>query len=642
MKKNDKVSTEKTYFSCLDIYESSAYNLEQSENETSYSDFARKPGTTLLTRYTILKVLKENAFGFIYLVERINKHTKYIIKEFFPHDYVTRNNQGDMILNTPLDIDSLIRFNYMQNFFMGEANNLEKVSIKPHENILNIASVEKNKNNTTYIIYPHKEGMTFHRYMEIKSRMGKDQLDSKGLDKILKPLLSAVKHLHSLGIYHLNIKPENILIQENGDLLLSGFESSTFFNDDDSRVFCNAYTLPCAAPEQIRNNGATSIGPESDIYGIGVLLYKMVTGGYPPDAKERIKCIEKDIQYDPYISLQKKEKLLAKYDYSLLYAIDKSMMFSTKDRFKDIKSFEDALVNPESVADKSVLKNKKNLLWYFLLSLAVIYIVFEGLNKIGDDEVAAIPSPKIIDKVTTEQPEIEKESIDTEYIDKDKKDDIEFSKNIDEKHLDEIKDTAADSNITSVSESKTEKNEDIVEDSNEMSVKEEQDLIVEEEINITSVSKSQTDENDVSVVDIKKKIEKTKPVENTKFKIEKSKVIKVDKKVEKIKTPEVKVNDVLKIDKTVQQRSKKILQKRKKRVVRKKKIIKKKSIEIKKKTSSKTSSGLVWFCKAIGGNIRASARNSDKTRSKNMALGQCRRKAGSQKNCRILNCFLLR
>jgi len=175
-----------------------------------------------------------------------------------------------------------------------------------------------------------------------------------------------------------------------------------------------------------------------------------------------------------------------------------------------------------------------------------------------------------------------------------------------------------------------------------MSVKEEQDLIVKEDINLTSVREIKIDENDVSVVDIKKKIEETKPVENTKFKIEKSKVIKVDKKVEKIKTPEVKVNDVLKIDKTVQQRSKKILQKRKKRVVRKKKIIKKKSIEIKKKTSSKTSSGLVWFCKAIGGNIRASARNSDKTRSKNMALGQCRRKAGSQKNCRILNCFLLR
>jgi serine/threonine protein kinase len=633
LKKNDKVSTEKTYYSCLDIYESSTYDVDQRQEETVYSNYARKPGSLLLTRYTILKVLKENTFGFIYLVERINKNTKYIIKEFFPHEFVRRNDKEDMILNTPLDIESLIRFNYLQNFFIGEANSLEKISIKPHDNIIKIASVEKNQNNTTYIIYPHNEGMTFHRYMEIKARMGKDQLDSKGLDKILKPLLQAVKHLHTLGIYHLNIKPENILIKEDGDLLLLGFESSTFFNDDDSRVFCNAYTLACAAPEQIHAKGASRIGPESDIYGIGVLLYKMVTGRYPPDAKERIACIEKEIKYDPYVFLQEKEELLEKYNPSLLLAIDKAMMLSKNDRFKDIKSFENTLFNIDIIPEPSVITNKKNLLLYSVLLLASIYIIFEWVGKIESDEkVVAIPSHEeiLIDKQTTVHTVIKEENIDDVSENLDKDEDVESTKKIDEKHLEKVEDILADTKVTSVEKA--------------------QDIIVQEEIDTAYVKEIQVDINDSYVDTLKKKdIENKEITEKTILKIEKPKIINIDENKipliemkKNIKIKEVKLNTVLKTDKTVQQTTKKILKQRKKRVIRKKKITKKKHIQIKKNTSAKTSSGLVWYCKAIGGNVRASARNSDKSRSKNIALEQCRRKAGSQKNCRILNCFLLR
>lgn len=610
MKKNDKVSSEKTYFSCLDIYESSStYDLDQGGEETAYSKYARKPGSLLLARYKIIKVLKENTFGFIYLVERVNKNTKYIIKEFFPHEYVTRNDKEEMILNTPLDIDSLIRFNYMQNFFMGEANNLEKISIRPHPNIIKIASVEKNKNNTTYIIYPHKEGMTLHRYMEIKARMGK-QLDNRGLDKILKPLIDALEHLHSLGIVHLNIKPENILIQEDGSLLLLGFEASTFFNDEDSRVFCNAYTLPYAAPEQINiNNSAHIIDGASDIYAVGTLLYKMVTGIYPPDVKERMACKAKHIEYDPYMFLQEKKELLEKYNFPLLVAIDKSLMLSRKERFKDMLSFKNALFGAPSIPVKSFVENKRNFLLYISVLLASIYIIFEGLSQIGNnDKVVVTPVPEKIVKSeqNTSLLKIEDESIeDVSRNNTDsRKEYVEFAETVKIKEI-------------SIDENKSKEIENIVKDMILLNTDNVEKSPVEE-INAVStnvINEIPSDENRTTLNDMLK-----------------------DKNTE---SQEATLNIILQKKKTVKKTAKKILKKRKKRVIRKKRIKKKTRIQSRKPTV-KSRSGLVWYCKAIGGNIRTSARNADKVRSKNMALNQCRRRAGSKKQCRILNCFLLR
>ena len=644
MKKNKQVSSEKTYFSCLNIYESNTtYDLDQGSVEDAYSKFARKPGSILLTRYRILEVLKENTFGFIYLVERINKNTKYIIKEFFPHEYVTRNDKEEMILNTPLDIDSLIRFNYLQNFFMGEANNLEKISIRPHSNIIKVASIEKNKNNTTYIIYPFQEGMTLYRYMEIKARMGKQKIDYRGLNKIFESLIDAVEHLHTLGIYHLNIKPENILIKEDGSLLLLGFESSTFFKDEDSRVFCNAYTLAYAAPEQISVNAFENIGAESDIYAIGTLLYRMLTGIHPPDAKERMSCKRKSVEYDPYISLQEDKELLETYSFSFLAAIDKAMLLSVKDRFKDVKSFKNALFMIPTVKEESSLDNKKYLLVYFALSLVLIYIIFKGLSMIGNDEPVVVTDHEEIVEV---EKSISLNERKNESLDSNKK-----IRSVDDNNIEvdeeEIKEISLDINTS-------EDLEEIVENGDSLKRKNKQEILADKVIEkvsiVSTVNEIEVDKNETVLIQkTKNKKQKNKEIEKVStndVKTDQNETILINtmkknqtKRKEKKSNPILKTNKITK--KVTNKTAKKILKKRKKRVIRKQKIKKKTRIQSKKRTV-KSSSGLVWYCKAIGGNIRASARNSDKARSKSMALSQCRRRAGSQKHCRILNCFLVR
>jgi len=662
LKKNYKFGSEKTYFSCLNIYESNTpYDADQEIDNTSYSHFARKPGSQLLTRYKIVKILQENTFGFIYLVEKLNKNTKYIIKEFFPHEYVTRNDKDEMILNTPLDIESLIRFNYMQKFFMGEANNLEKISIKPHTNIIKIASVEKNKNNTSYIIYPYEEGMTLQRYMEIKSRMGKAQLDRTEVDKILKPLLQAVEHLHTLNIYHLNIKPENILIKKDGSLLLLGFEASTFFNDEDSRVFCNAYTPQYTAPEQIKNNNFSDIGKQSDIYAIGVLLYRLVTSNCPPSAQERMACKQKDIAYDPYIPIEEKKELLEKYDLAFLWVIDKSMMLTPKERFKDIASLRKSLYLTPVTKRENFIENKRNFLLYALLLIASIYIIFEGLSKIGNDDELAVTT--VSKKVLKSEENISILEVENES----KK--VKEEKYVELNEAVKIKDINSDENISEKQEVIDNDVMGLSTEKEERLVQEEQRIVKEKEIDENSLNKPEITQKHEIVLNIKEEEVpvqeeiKTVPIHTHEMQIDKNETMLINlMKKNEIVAQEVNTSIILETKKSIKEtlkpRKKKVIRKTKtiskKRIIKKriiKKRIKKKRIITKrikkktntqpKKTSTKRSSTHVWYCKAIGGNIRSSARHPDKARAKNIALRQCRNKAGSQKHCRILHCILI-
>jgi len=77
------------------------------------------------------------------------------------------------------------------------------------------------------------------------------------------------------------LKPENIMIDKDGQLKLTDFGLATQ-NNDMARSFCG--TPAYLSPEMVRRKGITK---EADIYGIGTVLYEMLTG-YPPYYSDKI------------------------------------------------------------------------------------------------------------------------------------------------------------------------------------------------------------------------------------------------------------------------------------------------------------------------------------------------------------------
>ena len=380
-----------TQYVCLNSHKVLAKNNTRETNNT-HESLALKVDSILLKKYRIVKLLKCSQFGFVYLVEKNDASKRlFVVKEFFPKDCVARGNRGQMLIRSSLNTDELLSFNFMRKIFKGEAENLAKISRSRHTNIINLTELEENKNNTIYMVIPYEEGVSLREYLEKRKEKGERQLNNDEIYQIVNPLFDALEHIHKLGVHHLDVKPENILIKKDSSPLLLGFKASTIFYDDDSRKYCNAYTPAYASPEQIVVEKANQVDQSSDIYAMGVLLYNLITDTFPPKADERIEAIAANRNADPYISLCEQE-LPAEYTTSLLGAVDKALSFSKKNRYRSANDFKNAIFGIK-LSTKPKLKKERKTAFYLVGLMIPIFILFiyYGWQSFGDK-----PAPQVV------------------------------------------------------------------------------------------------------------------------------------------------------------------------------------------------------------------------------------------------------
>ena len=93
----------------------------------------------------------------------------------------------------------------------------------------------------------------------------------------IRQITSAVEHLHQIGIAHRDLKLENFLVNEDMQLMMNDFGSSTNENISTLNQYCG--TRVYMAPEIILHK--TYDGRKADIFSVGVILFILVQGGFP-------------------------------------------------------------------------------------------------------------------------------------------------------------------------------------------------------------------------------------------------------------------------------------------------------------------------------------------------------------------------
>lgn len=101
--------------------------------------------------------------------------------------------------------------------------------------------------------------------------------------RMVETLARAVHAAHLRGIIHRDLKPANVLLMADGTPKISDFGLAKFTTEDDAAASCMLVgTAGYMAPEQAWGSGlASEIGPEADVYGLGVILYEFLTGQLP-------------------------------------------------------------------------------------------------------------------------------------------------------------------------------------------------------------------------------------------------------------------------------------------------------------------------------------------------------------------------
>ena len=277
-----------------------------------------RKGTRLIGRYTIEGVLGQGGFGITYLgIDELHEK-KVAIKEFFPQGIVTRNIEyQDTVTVT----------------FVGEKDNYEKGKERFLKEARTMAKFSKDEgivkaldffeiNNTAYIVMEYLEGITLKQYLRENQRIAPEDLI-----ELLVPLIESLDEIHSQGMIHRDISPDNIMVLPDGRIKLMDFGAARDYTEFGEKSLSIVLKPGYAPPEQYQTHGIQ--GPWTDIYALCATMYKCITGENPPDAIERVMddSLKKISEFGIAIPPQEEE------------AIIKGMSVSAKDRYQDIKDF---------------------------------------------------------------------------------------------------------------------------------------------------------------------------------------------------------------------------------------------------------------------------------------------------------------
>jgi serine/threonine-protein kinase len=162
-----------------------------------------------------------------------------------------------------------------------------------HPNIVAVHEVGSH-DGQPYLVMPFVEGTT------LAKRLADGPLPALDAARLLAPVARAIQHAHEHGVLHRDLKPSNILIDADGRPLVSDFGLAKRVDAGESLTQSGALlgTPSYMAPEQAAA-GRGPAGPSADVYGLGAVLYQMLTGRPPFQAATPLDTLLLVLEQDP-------------------------------------------------------------------------------------------------------------------------------------------------------------------------------------------------------------------------------------------------------------------------------------------------------------------------------------------------------
>lgn len=230
-------------------------------------------------RFRIYSYISHGGFGYTYLAEDALLKKYVAIKELFLKDICTRNPQSQEV---KISIETnKSSFDNIKKKFIKEAKRLQAFH---SQNIIQVYDCFE-ENGTAYYSMEYIPGDNLASILKIKGR-----LPEKYILSLLPGLLNALNIVHNKNIWHLDIKPANLMLKNDKSLILIDFGASKQYEEKDGNNLTSstmAYTSGFAPLEQISNN-TKNIGAWTDIYALGATLFNLLTGNNPPQPDEII------------------------------------------------------------------------------------------------------------------------------------------------------------------------------------------------------------------------------------------------------------------------------------------------------------------------------------------------------------------
>ena len=201
-------------------------------------------------------------------------------------------------------------------------NESKAISLLNHPNIVKVYDVSVSE-NLQYIVMEYVDGMTLREYLN--ERGGK--LTSRETVHFISQILKALDHAHHNGVVHRDIKPQNIMLLDNGQLRMMDFGIARISRAENQLAGGKAMgSVHYISPEQAKGDETDFT---SDIYSVGVMMYEMLSGHLPFDADDVVEVAIKQISDKP----QSLQELAPNVPHGLVEITERAMAKRPDNRY---------------------------------------------------------------------------------------------------------------------------------------------------------------------------------------------------------------------------------------------------------------------------------------------------------------------
>lgn len=315
-----------------------------------------KVGTVLRGTYRIDSYLSSGGFGNTYVATNIEFEERVAIKEFFMKGVTQRDdNQTTVSVSNAENHNSFLE---QKEKFKKEARRLRKLK---NEYIVSVHDLFE-ENGTAYYVMDYVDGENLAERLKHTGQ----PMSEKEIREILPQILDALKSVHGAGIWHLDLKPANIMLTKEGKVKLIDFGASKQMNAQKGGATTStaiSYTNGYAPREQMEQN-YDKFGPWTDIYALGATIYTLLTNKRPPLPTD----IDDDTSEDKHKTLPMPENTSEEMKNLILWMLHTNRNQRPQDVYSvyfELKQYNPSTIDEEidesTIIDKS--KGKKEIIY---------------------------------------------------------------------------------------------------------------------------------------------------------------------------------------------------------------------------------------------------------------------------------------
>ncbi len=232
-------------------------------------------GCVVGKRFRVGRVLGSGGFGITYLVQDNEIGGIYAMKEYFPQEWAVRCM--DRINIEPVDVHKSYLYRHGLEVFENEANILHK--LRDDQVVVDVLCAFR-ENHTAYFLMEYVRGMNLAQYAKRHASFSQDELKA-----IVCRVAHSLSKIHSKGLLHRDISPDNIMIGDSGEVKLIDFGATRQYVMNETTEMSVLIKPGFAPMEQYSRTGRQ--GPWTDVYALAATYYYLLTGKKPLSAVDR-------------------------------------------------------------------------------------------------------------------------------------------------------------------------------------------------------------------------------------------------------------------------------------------------------------------------------------------------------------------